>query len=81
MLYLTRKIGEKIVINNNIEIEVVEVKAKSVKLGFNFPSDNSVLRKEIYDLIKEENLSAASDLENKEQFNFDFKDIKLTKQD
>ncbi len=59
MLYLTRKIGESVIINDNIEISVVEVRGKSIKLGFTFPSDVSVLRREIYERIQEENRAAA----------------------
>lgn len=59
MLYLSRKIGESIVINNSIELTVVEVRGKTVKLGFVFPPDATVLRKEIYDKIMAENLAAA----------------------
>jgi carbon storage regulator len=59
MLYLSRKIGESIVINNSIELTVVEVRGKSVKLGFVFPPDATVLRKEIYDKIMAENMAAA----------------------
>lgn len=60
MLYLSRKLGESIIINNNIELQVVEIRGKTVKLGFNFPPDASVLRKEIYDKIREENIAAAT---------------------
>jgi len=60
MLYLARKVGESIIINNNIEVQVVEVKGKTVKLGFNFPSDVSVLRKELHDRILQENLAAST---------------------
>lgn len=59
MLYLSRKIGESIIINNTIELTVVEVRGKTVKLGFDFPPDATVLRKEIYDKIMAENLAAA----------------------
>lgn len=60
MLYLTRKIGESVVVNDNIEITVVEVRGRSIKLGFTFPPDVSVLRREIYDRIQEENREAAA---------------------
>ncbi len=60
MLYLSRKLGESIIINNSIELQVVEVKGKSVKLGFVFPPDASVLRKEIHDKISAENQSATT---------------------
>lgn len=60
MLYLTRKVGESVVINDNIEVTVVEVRGKSVKLGFVFPAEASVLRREIYDRIQAENQAAAA---------------------
>ncbi len=59
MLYLSRKIGESIIINDTIEVTLVEVKGKTAKLGFTFPQDASILRKELYDTIKDENISAA----------------------
>lgn len=58
MLYLSRKLGESIIINDTIEMEVVEIKGRSVKLGFVFPSDASILRKELYEKIREQNLAA-----------------------
>ncbi len=58
MLYLTRKIGESVVINDHIEVTVVEIRGKSIKLGFTFPSTASVLRRELYDRIQEENRAA-----------------------
>ena len=51
MLYLTRKVGDSVVINDNIEITVIEVRGRSIKLGFTFPSEVSVLRRELYDKI------------------------------
>jgi carbon storage regulator len=59
MLYLTRKAGQSVVINDTIEISVVEVRGKTVKLGFTFPADATVLRREIYDRIQAENRAAA----------------------
>ena len=59
MLYLTRKEGESIIINNSIELMVVEVKGRSVKLGFVFPPDASILRKELHDKISRQNIEAA----------------------
>jgi len=60
MLYLTRKIGESIIINNNIELTVVEVRGKMVKLGFLFPKEASILRKELHQKILEQNIAAAT---------------------
>jgi carbon storage regulator len=59
MLYLTRKIGDAVVINDKIEITVVEVRGRSVKLGFTFPEEATVLRKEIHEKILRENIEAA----------------------
>lgn len=60
MLYLTRKVGESVVINDTIEVTVVEVRGKAIKLGFTFPPEVSVLRREIHERIKEENKAAAA---------------------
>ena len=59
MLFLSRKIGESIVINNTVEMTVIEIRGKTVKIGFNFPPDASVLRKEIHDKITAENVAAS----------------------
>jgi carbon storage regulator len=54
MLYLTRKIGESVIIDGTIEITVVEVRGKAIKLGFTFPPDVSVLRREVHERIQAE---------------------------
>lgn len=59
MLYLTRKIGESVIINDEIEITVIEVRGRSIKLGFTFPPHVSVLRREIYERIQAENKAAS----------------------
>lgn len=59
MLYLTRKIGESVVINGDIEVTVVEVRGRSVRLGFSFPPTASVLRREIFERVQAENRAAA----------------------
>ena len=48
MLALSRKKNEAIVINNNIEITVLEVKGEQVKLGIAAPKEVPVYRKEVY---------------------------------
>ena len=58
MLFLTRKVGESIVINDDIEVTVVEVRGRSIKLGFTFPPEAKVLRRELHDRIKAESRSA-----------------------
>ncbi|MCC7259818.1 MAG: carbon storage regulator CsrA [Alphaproteobacteria bacterium] len=59
MLYLTRKVGESIVINDTIELTVMEVRGRSVKIGFVFPPTAKVLRKEIHEKIRQENITAS----------------------
>ena len=59
MLFLTRKVGESVVINDSIEVTVVELRGKSIKLGLTFPPGVSVLRRELYDKIQTENREAA----------------------
>lgn len=60
MLYLTRKIGESIVINDEIEVTVVAIRGKSVKLGFTFPEGASVLRRELFERIQDEKAQATA---------------------
>jgi carbon storage regulator len=60
MLYLSRKEGESIIINDTIELTVVEIKGRSIKLGFVFPPNASILRKELYDKIKQQNIAATA---------------------
>ena len=54
MLLLTRRIGEKIIINEDISITVMGVKGAQVRLGFEAPSDVSVHREEIFLKVKAE---------------------------
>ncbi len=59
MLALARKINESIMIGNDIEITVLEIKGEQIKLGISAPKNIPIYRKEIYLQIKEENKSAA----------------------
>lgn len=58
MLALSRKKNEALVINNNIEITVLEVKGEQVKLGISAPKEVPVYRKEVYVQIQEANKEA-----------------------
>jgi carbon storage regulator len=59
MLALSRKLNESIIINNDIEITVLEVKGDQVKIGINAPKSVPIYRKEIYVQIQEANKEAA----------------------
>ena len=48
MLALTRKKGEALVINNNIEITVLEIRGDQIKIGISAPKDVPIYRKEVY---------------------------------
>ncbi len=61
MLYLTRKIGETIIINDQIKLVVIAISGKTVKLGFEYPDHVTVLREEIYERIKKENEMALNE--------------------
>ncbi len=60
MLVLTRKLHQSIVIGDQIEVVVLEVRGEQVRLGIKAPKDVSVHRKEIYEQIQEENKGAAN---------------------
>jgi carbon storage regulator len=59
MLYLTRREGQAVIIDNAVEVRVVEVRGRTVKLGFTFPAHVSVLREEIFLEVQRENAAAA----------------------
>ena len=53
MLVLTRKLGEKVNIGDNVSVTVVQIKGKQVRLGFTAPQDTRIDRSEILDKIKD----------------------------
>ena len=60
MLVLARRTNQSIMIGDDIEIVIVDIKGDQVKLGVKAPKDISVFRTEIYEEIQEENRKAAS---------------------
>lgn len=59
MLVLTRKLQQSIVIGDEIEVVVLEVRGEQVRLGIRAPKNVTVHRKEIYEQIHEANEEAA----------------------
>ena len=55
MLALTRKKGESLVVNNNIEITVLVIRGDQIKIGISAPKNVPVYRKEVYLQIQKEN--------------------------
>lgn len=60
MLALSRKKDEAIVINDDIEIKVIEIKGDQVKIGISAPKSVPIYRKEVYVQIQEANKAAAN---------------------
>ena len=58
MLALSRKKNEAIIINNNIEITVLDIRGDQVKLGIAAPKEIPIYRKEVYLQIQQENKQA-----------------------
>ncbi|NLF84246.1 MAG: carbon storage regulator CsrA [Candidatus Gastranaerophilales bacterium] len=55
MLVLTRKKGQKLIINNDIEIIILDARGDSVKVGVQAPKNVTIFREEIYEEIKKAN--------------------------
>ena len=59
MLALSRKKNESLIINNNIEITILEIKGEQVKIGISAPKEIPIYRKEVYVQIQDANKAAA----------------------
>jgi carbon storage regulator len=62
MLVLTRRPGESIVVGENIVVTVIEIKGGQVRIGIDAPRDIDVYREEIYEQVRQENLSAIANV-------------------
>ena len=61
MLVLSRRKDESIIIGNDIEVTIVDIRGKTVRLGISAPKSVSVHRKEIFEVIRKEK---SDDLKN-----------------
>lgn len=59
MLALSRKKNEALIINNNVEVTILEVKGDQVKIGIVAPREVPIYRKEVYLQIQEANAASA----------------------
>jgi carbon storage regulator len=59
MLILTRKLGERITIGDDISVTLLEIKGSQVRLGIEAPKGIGIYRQEIYERIRQQNLSAS----------------------
>ncbi|QYR22112.1 carbon storage regulator CsrA [Paenibacillus sp. sptzw28] len=60
MLILTRKKGQSIIINNNIEILISAVDGDQIKIGIRAPEEISIFRKEVYEEVQQTNQEAVA---------------------
>ena len=59
MLILSRKIGESVVINDNITVKILEVSGDKVRIGIDAPKEVSILRNELKETAEQNKNSAA----------------------
>ena len=62
MLVITRRKDESLLIGDDIEIKIVKVEDGSVRLAISAPRDITILRKEVFERVKEENKEAISEI-------------------
>ena len=61
MLILTRRVGESVVIGDDVSVTVLGVKGNQVRIGVTAPADVAVHRQEIYERIKKEQMDAPAE--------------------
>ncbi len=61
MLILSRKEDEKILIDEDIKISIVEIKGNQVKIGIEAPQDVEILREEVFKSVEKENIQATKE--------------------
>ena len=67
MLILTRRVGETLMVGDDVTVTVLGVKGNQVRIGVNAPKDVAVHREEIYDRIRKENESNAAPQNNDDE--------------
>jgi len=63
MLVLSRKIGESIIVGDNIEISILDIQGDNIRIGIDAPKNIKIFRKEVYEDIQAENRRASENLD------------------
>jgi carbon storage regulator len=63
MLFITRRVGQSLMLGDEIEIVVEEVRGRTVKLSVRHPATVQVLRRELWEKIRAENIEAVASME------------------
>lgn len=63
MLVLSRKVGERIKIGDDIELYVTKITSREVRIGIEAPKDTPIYRREVYDALTEANIASSQDSE------------------
>ena len=74
MLILTRRIGESLMIGDNINVTVLGIRGNQVRIGVNAPKDVAVHREEIFEKIQNEKKSGSGDASPDEGYGDDAED-------
>jgi carbon storage regulator len=59
MLTISRRVGERILIGDDVVVEVVEISGGSVRIGITAPKAKQIYREELWERVKQENEAAA----------------------
>jgi len=78
MLVLSRKIGESIIVGDEIEISIVDIQGDNIRIGINAPKNIKIFRKEVYKEIQAENQRASESLDKMKTEIQKLKDYKVT---
>lgn len=76
MLVLSRRVGESLIIDGDIEVTILDVSSDIVKVGIKAPKDIGILRKELYSSVEDTNRDAKAASISKEDLLKQFNEIK-----